>query len=128
MTKVRAAITGVGGYVPDYILTNEELSQMVDTSDEWITQRVGIKERRILKKKGKATSYLAAKAIHQLLEKTNTDPREVDLLVVPTITADMFFPSAANLAGYETGLVNAYAFDINAACSGFIMVWSLLAG
>ena len=120
MTKVRAAITGVGGYVPDYILTNEELSQMVDTSDEWITQRVGIKERRILKEKGKATSDLAANAIRQLLEKTNTDPKEVDLLVVSTITADMFFPSASNLAGYKTGLVNAFTFDLSAACSGFI--------
>ena len=120
MSKIRAAITGVGGYVPDYILTNEELSRMVDTSDEWITQRVGIKERRILKEKGKATSDLAANAIIELLKKTNTDPKDVDLLVVPTITADMFFPSAANLAGYKTGLVNAYTFDINAACSGFI--------
>ncbi len=120
MTKVRAAITGVGGYVPDYILTNEELSHMVDTSDEWITQRVGIKERRILKEKGKATSDLAANAIRQLLEKTHTAPEEIDLLVVPTITADMAFPSAANLAGYKAGLINAFNFDLNAACSGFI--------
>ncbi len=120
MTNVRAAITGVGGYVPDYILTNDELSHMVDTSDEWITQRVGIKERRILKEKGKATSDLAANAILQLLEKTHTSPEEIDLLIVPTITADMFFPSTANIAGYKTGLINAYTLDINAACSGFI--------
>ncbi len=120
MTKLRAAITGVGGYVPDYILTNDELSQMVDTSDEWITQRVGIKERRILKEKGKATSDLAANAINQLIEKTNTDPESIDLLVVPTITADMAFPSAANLTGYKAGLINAFNFDLNAACSGFI--------
>ncbi len=120
MTKVRAAITGVGGYVPDYILTNEELSHMVDTSDEWITQRVGIKERRILKEKGKATSDLAANAIRQLLEKTHTAPEEIDLLVIPTITADMAFPSTSNLAGYKAGLINAFNFDLNAACSGFI--------
>ena len=120
MNKVRAAITGVGGYVPDYILTNEELSQMVDTSDEWITQRVGIKERRILKEKGKATSDLAANAILELLRKTHTDPKDIDLLVIPTITGDMSFPSTANITGHKTGLVNAFNFDVNAACSGFI--------
>jgi len=120
MTNIRAAITGVGGYVPDYILTNEELSRMVDTSDEWITQRVGIKERRILREKGKATSYLATNAVKELLEKTNTDPKDVDLLVISTITPDMRFPSAANITGYNAGLVNAITFDLNAACSGFI--------
>jgi 3-oxoacyl-[acyl-carrier-protein] synthase III len=120
MTKIRAAITGVGGYVPEYILNNEELSHMVDTSDEWITQRVGIKERRILKEKGKATSDMAVNAIKELLEKTNTPPEEVDLLVCSTITADMFFPSTANLIGYKLGLTNAFNFDLSAACSGFI--------
>ena len=95
MTKLRAAITGVGGYVPDYILNNDELSQMVDTSDEWITKRVGIKERHILKEKGKATSDLAVRAINDLFSKTKTDPLEIDLLVCSTITADMTFPSTA---------------------------------
>jgi 3-oxoacyl-[acyl-carrier-protein] synthase-3 len=120
MTNIRAAITGVGAYIPDYILNNEELSRMVDTSDEWITQRVGIKERRILKEKGKATSDLAVNAIHDLLSKTNTDPLSVDLLVVSTITADMRFPSTSNLAGDKAGLKNALNFDLAAACSGFI--------
>ena len=120
MTKIRAAITGVGAYLPDYILNNDELSRMVDTSDEWITQRVGIKERRILREKGKATSDLAANAILELLKKTNTAPEDIDLLVIPTITPDMAFPSTANLAGYKTGLVNAFTFDLAAACSGFI--------
>jgi len=120
MTKIRAAITGVGGYVPDYILTNDELSKMVDTSDEWIMQRVGIKERRILREKGKATSDLASNAIRQLLQKTNTDPKDIDLLIFSTITPDMRFPSAANMTGYNVGLINAFTFDLNAACSGFI--------
>ena len=120
MTKIRAAITGVGGYVPDYVLDNEQLSQMVDTSDEWITQRVGIKERRILKEKGKATSDMAVEAIKNLLEKTNTTPEEVDLLLCPTITPDMVFPASSNIIGYKLGLINAFNFDITAACSGFI--------
>lgn len=120
MAKLRAAITGVGGYVPDYILNNDELSQMVDTSDEWITQRVGIKERHILKEKGKATSDMAVRAINELLSKTNTDPAEIDFLVCPTITADMAFPSTANLVAEKAGLKNAFNFDLAAACSGFI--------
>lgn len=120
MSKIRAAITGVGGYVPDYVLDNFELSQMVDTSDEWIMQRIGIKERRILKEKGKATSDLAARAITELLEKTNTNPEDIDLLVFPTITPDMNFPAAANLVGHKLGLKNAFLYDISAACSGFI--------
>jgi 3-oxoacyl-[acyl-carrier-protein] synthase-3 len=120
MTKIRAAITGVGAYVPDYILNNDELSRMVDTSDEWITQRVGIKERRILKEKGKATSDMAVNAISQLLEKTGTSPEEIDLLVIPTITADMRFPATSNLVGEKLGLKNAFNFDISAACSGFL--------
>jgi 3-oxoacyl-[acyl-carrier-protein] synthase-3 len=120
MTKIRAAITGVGGYVPDYILNNEELSRMVDTSDEWITQRVGIKERRILKEKGKATSDMGVSAVNELLSKTNTKPSEIDLLVCPTITADMAFPSTANLIAEKADLKNAFNFDLAAACSGFI--------
>jgi 3-oxoacyl-[acyl-carrier-protein] synthase-3 len=120
MSKIRAAITGVGGYVPDYVLDNIELSQLVDTSDEWIMQRIGIKERRILKEPGKATSDLAVRAITELLEKTNTDPDDIDLLICPTITSDMPFPSTANIIGYKLGLKNAFTFDINAACSGFV--------
>lgn len=120
MNNIRAAITGVGGYVPDYILNNDELSQIVDTSDEWIMQRIGIKERRILKEPGKATSDMAVKAIKELFEKTETNPDEVDLLICPTITADMNFPSTANIIGTKAGLTKAFNFDISAACSGFI--------
>ncbi len=120
MSTTRAAITGVGGYVPEYILNNDELSQMVDTSDEWIMQRIGIKERRILKEPGKATSDMAVSAILELLKKTNTNPEEIDLLICPTITADMNFPSTTNLIGTKAGLRKAFNFDINAACSGFI--------
>jgi 3-oxoacyl-[acyl-carrier-protein] synthase-3 len=120
MTKVRAAITGIGGYVPADVLDNHELSQMVDTSDEWIMQRVGIKERRILKDKGKATSDLASKAVIQLLEKTNTKPEEIEFLICATITSDMPFPATANLISYKIGLVNAFSYDICAACSGFV--------
>jgi 3-oxoacyl-[acyl-carrier-protein] synthase III len=120
MTKIRAAITGVGGYVPDYVLDNFELSRMVDTSDEWIMQRIGIKERRILKEKGKATSDMGARAVKQLLEKTGTDPEEVDFLICPTITPDMSFPSTANLIANKTGLKNTFNYDIAAACSGFL--------
>ena len=120
MSKIRATITGVSGYVPDYILTNFELSQMVDTNDEWITQRVGIKERRILKGKGKANSFMAVKAVQELLKKTNTKPEKIELLICPTITGDYPFPATANIVAYETGLVNSFSYDINAACSGFI--------
>ena len=120
MTKIRAAITGVGGYVPDYRLTNDELSTMVDTSDEWIMQRIGIKERRILKGDGKATSDMGARAVKQLLDKTGTSPKEIDLLITATITPDMIFPTAANLVAHKAGLKNAWAFDLAAACSGFL--------
>ncbi len=120
MTKIRAAITGVGGYVPDYVLDNFELSRMVDTSDEWIMQRIGIKERRILKEKGKATSDMGSWAVKQLLEKTGTDPAEVDFLICPTITPDMSFPATSNLIAHKTGLKNAFNYDIAAACSGFL--------
>lgn len=120
MGKIRAAITGVGGYVPDYILDNDEISQLVDTSDEWIMQRIGIKERRILKEEGKATSDLAVRAITDLFEKTNTNPEEIDLLIVPTITGDMSFPATANIIGHKLGLKNAFVYDISAACSGFV--------
>ncbi|HMV08643.1 MAG TPA: beta-ketoacyl-ACP synthase III [Cyclobacteriaceae bacterium] len=120
MTKIRAAITGVGGYVPDYILTNQELETMVDTNDEWITSRTGIKERRILKGEGKGTSHMAAEAVKELLKKTKTDPKEVDLLIVATVTPDMPFPSTANLVADMVGATNSFSYDISAACSGFL--------
>jgi 3-oxoacyl-[acyl-carrier-protein] synthase III len=120
MTKIRAAITGVGGYVPDYILTNHELETMVDTNDEWITTRTGIKERRILKGEGKGTSHMAAEAVTELLKKTNTNPKEIDLLIVATVTPDMPFPSTANLVADMVGATNSFSYDISAACSGFL--------
>jgi 3-oxoacyl-[acyl-carrier-protein] synthase-3 len=118
MTKTRAAITGVHAWVPDYILTNEELSKMVDTSDEWIMTRTGIKTRHILKGEGKGTSDMGAEAVKGLLAKTNTHPDEVDLLICATVTPDMQFPATANIIADKTGIKNAFHFDINAACSG----------
>lgn len=120
MTTIKAAITGVGAYLPEYILTNKELSTMVDTSDEWIMSRIGIKERRVLKEEGKGTSDLATKAIINLLEKTKTSPEEIDMLICATVTPDMQFPATANIICNKVGLKNAFSFDINAACSGFI--------
>lgn len=124
MAKIRAAITGVGAYLPEYRLTNEELSTMVDTSDEWIMQRIGIRERRILREEGKATSDMGAEAVKMLLEKTNTSPDEVDLLICATITPDMPFPATANIIAHKVGIHNAWSFDLNAACSGFIFALS----
>ena len=120
MAKTRAAITGVGAFLPDYRLTNHELSTMVDTTDEWIMQRIGIKERRILKEEGKATSDMGTAAVNELLKKTNTSPAEIDLLICATITPDMPFPATANIIAHKTGIHNAWSFDLNAACSGFI--------
>jgi 3-oxoacyl-[acyl-carrier-protein] synthase III len=120
MNKIHAAITGVGGYVPDYILTNHELESMVDTNDEWITSRTGIKERRILKGEGLGTSHMAAAAVRELLSKTNTDVKEVDLIICATITPDMPFPATANLVADQIGAINSFSFDISAACSGFL--------
>ncbi|MBS3806015.1 MAG: ketoacyl-ACP synthase III [Bacteroidales bacterium] len=120
MSKLRATITGVGGYVPEYRLTNDELSQMVDTTDEWIMTRIGIKERRILKEKGKGASDLGVEAVRELLRKTNTDPGEVDLLICPTVTPDMQFPATANVISDKAGIRNAFSFDLNAGCSGFL--------
>ena len=120
MGKRRAVITGVGGYVPDYILNNEELSRMVETNDEWIMTRVGIKERRILTEEGLGTSYMARKAAKQLLQKTGVDPDSIDALVVTTSTADYQFPSTASIVLGKLGLKNAHAFDFWAACCGFI--------
>jgi len=120
MSKLNAAITGINAYVPDYILTNQELSTMVDTNDEWIRTRTGIKERHILKGEGQGTSVMGAKAVKGLLEKTNTQPEEVDLIICATVTPDMLFPATSNIIAHETGCVNAFAFDTNAACSGFL--------
>ena len=120
MEKVNATITGIGGYVPDYILTNEELSHMVDTSDEWIMTRVGIKERRILTEEGLGTSYLARKAAKQLIRKTGVDPDTIDALIVTTTTPDYKFPSTASIVLGKLGLKNAFAYDLEAACCGFL--------
>lgn len=120
MTRIHAAITGVGGYVPEYVLTNHELETMVDTSDEWITTRTGIKERRILKGEGLGTSYMGIKAVAELLEKTGTDPKEIDLIVCATVTPDMMFPATANIIASGVGATNSFGYDISAACSGFI--------
>lgn len=124
MSKRTAAITGVNGYLPDYVLSNEELSKIVDTSDEWITTRTGIKERRIMK--DGASSDMAAEAIRGLLEKTNTDPLDVDLVIVGTVTPDYVFPSTSNVVCDKAGLKNAWGFDVSAACSGFL--YSLATG
>ena len=120
MASIRAAITGVNAWLPEYRLTNDELSKMVDTSDEWIMQRIGIKERRILKEKGKATSDMGAEAVKGLLKKTGTNPKDVEMIIVATITPDMSFPSTATLIAHKAGLVNAWGYDIAAACSGFL--------
>ena len=120
MEKINAVITGIGGYVPDYVLNNEELSRMVDTNDEWIMSRVGIKERRILAEEGLGTSYMARKAAKQLLQKTGVDPDTIDALIVTTSTADYKFPSTASIVVGKLGLKNAFAFDYWAACCGFL--------
>jgi len=120
MEKLHAVITGVGGYVPEYVLTNDELSKMVDTSDEWIMTRVGIKERRILNEEGLGSSYMARKAVRQLLERTGTDPQEVEAVIVTTATPDYQFPSTSSIVIGKLGMKNAYAFDIEAACCGFL--------
>ena len=120
MEKINAIITGIGGYVPDYIVTNEELSHMVDTSDEWIMTRVGIKERRILTEEGLGTSYLARKAAKQLIRKTGVDPDTIDALIVTTTTPDYKFPSTASIVLGKLGLKNAFAYDLEAACCGFL--------
>jgi 3-oxoacyl-[acyl-carrier-protein] synthase III len=120
MNKIRAAITGVGGYVPDYILTNKELETMVDTSDEWITSRTGIKERRILKGENKGVSVLGVEAVKELIKKTGIDPKEIDVVIFATVTADMTFPATANLVATAVGATNAFSYDMGAACSGFL--------
>ena len=120
MSQIRAAITGVHGYVPDFVMTNAELEKIVDTNDEWIVSRTGIKERRILKSEGLGSSYMGAKAVQGLLEKTNTKPEEIDLLICATVTPDYFFPATANLICHQTGISEIASFDVAAACSGFL--------
>lgn len=121
MSKIHAVITGVGGYVPEYVLNNQELSSMMDTSDEWITTRVGIKERRILKEPGEGTSFMAVKAAQDLFSKVSTKPEEIDLILVATTTPDYIFPSLAAVVADKLGIKGALGFDIQAACSGFIV-------
>ena len=120
MNKISAAITAVGGYVPEYVLSNKELETMVDTNDEWITSRTGIKERRILKKEGAGTSYIAIKAGEEIIKKSGIDPKDIDLVIVTTITPDVMVASTATFVATEIGATNAFAYDINAACSGFL--------
>ena len=120
MAKITAAITGVHGYVPDYVLTNKELETMVDTNDEWITSRTGIRERRILKGKDQGTSVIGIEAAKGLLEKTGTDPQELDAIICATTTPDMVFPATANIIGNAIGAAGVFGFDLQAACSGFL--------
>ncbi|PCJ26174.1 MAG: 3-oxoacyl-ACP synthase [Flavobacteriales bacterium] len=120
MSKITAAITAVNGYVPDYVLDNKELEAMIDTTDEWIITRTGIKERRILKGEGQGSSVMGAAAVRGLCEKRGISPEEIDLLICCTVTADYIFPATANIITDKIGAKNAFGFDINAACSGFI--------
>lgn len=120
MDKINAVITGVGGYVPDYVLTNDEISKMVDTTDEWIMGRIGIKERHILNEEGLGTSYMARKAAKQLMQRTKSHPDDIDLVIVATTTSDYRFPSTASILCERLGLKNAFAFDMQAVCSGFL--------
>ena len=120
MTKTRAAITAIGGYVPEYRLTNEILETMVDTNDEWITSRTGIKERRILKGEGLGTSDMAVEAVNELLKKRGISAEEIDLLICCTVTPDLVFPATANIITDKIGAKNAFGFDLMAACSGFL--------
>ena len=120
MNKITAAITAIGSYVPDFVLSNQVLETLVDTNDEWITTRTGIKERRLLKEEGKGTSYLAIKAAQNLLEKANLDPKEIDLVIMATATPDMPVASTGVYVATEIGATNAFAFDLHAACSSFL--------
>jgi 3-oxoacyl-[acyl-carrier-protein] synthase-3 len=120
MTKIKAAITGIHCHLPEHRLTNKELETMVDTNDEWILSRTGINERRILKGKDQGISELAIPAVKGLLEKTGTDPAEIGLLIMATVTSDMQFPATANIVSHACGLTNAFSYDLNAACSGFL--------
>ncbi|MBR3726108.1 MAG: beta-ketoacyl-ACP synthase 3, partial [Prevotella sp.] len=124
---VNAIISGVGGYVPEYVLTNEELARMVDTSDEWIMTRVGIKERHILTEEGLGTSYMARKAAKQLMQKTGVDPDTIDAVLLATTTPDYKFPSTASIVIGRLGLKNAFGMDLSAACAGFMYALELAA-
>ncbi|MDA3615784.1 beta-ketoacyl-ACP synthase III [Polluticaenibacter yanchengensis] len=124
--KVTAAITAVGGYLPEYVLSNFELEKLVDTNDEWIRSRTGISERRILKEPGKATSDLGAKAVEELLKKRGIDASEIDCIICATVTPDMVFPATANIIADKVGATNAFGYDLEAACSGFL--FSLITG
>lgn len=127
MNKITAAITAVGGYVPEFVLSNTVLESLVDTNDEWITSRTGIKERRILKEEGKGTSYLAIKAAQDLLQKGNIDPTEIDLVIMATTTPDMLVASTGVYVASQIGAVNAFAYDLQAACSSFLFGMSTAA-
>lgn len=116
----RAVITSIGGFVPEDILSNQDLEKMVDTTDEWITSRTGIKERRILKGEGKATSYMGVQIVNEILQKRGISPDEIDMLICATVTGDMIFPDTANTILDKVGAKNAFGYDINAACSGFL--------
>lgn len=120
MEKIHAKISGIGAYVPEYILTNEELSKMVDTTDEWIMTRIGIKERHIIKEPGEGSSFVGTKAVNQLLAKTNTRPEEIDVVICATVTPDHPFPATASIISDKVGIKNAFSFDMNAGCSGFL--------
>jgi 3-oxoacyl-[acyl-carrier-protein] synthase-3 len=120
MSKISAAITAVGGYVPEYRLTNQELEKMVDTNDEWIKSRTGIEERRILKGADKASSDMAVPAIQEILRKKNLDAKDIDCIICATVTPDMVFPATANIVADKIGATNAWGFDLSAACSGFL--------
>lgn len=120
MEKINAVITGVGGYVPDYVLNNAELSKMVETNDEWIMTRIGVSERRILNEEGLGTSYMARKAAKQLMQRTGSNPDDIDLVIVATTTPDYTFPSTASILCDKLKLKNAFAFDFSAACCGFL--------
>jgi 3-oxoacyl-[acyl-carrier-protein] synthase-3 len=120
MDKIRAMVTGVQGYVPEYRLTNKELETLVDTNDEWIYTRTGIRERRILKGENQGSSVMGVEAIKGLLAKTNTDPLDIDLIICATVTPDMPFPATANIIADKVGAKNSFSFDVAAACSGFL--------
>ena len=120
MSKITAAITAVGAFVPETKLTNADLEKMVDTNDEWIKTRTGISEIRILKEAGKATSDLGTPAVLEILRKRNLDPKEIDCIICATVTPDMLFPATANIISHNVGASNAFGFDVNAACSGFL--------
>lgn len=127
MNKITAAITAVGGYVPDFVLSNQVLETLVETNDEWITSRTGIKERRLLKEKGKGTSYLAIKAAQDLISRNNIDPKEIDLLIMATTTPDMLVASTGVYVASQIGAINAFSYDLQAACSSFLFGMSTAA-